>query len=201
MDQKVMATLLEKSLRSMYEAEHQILEGLHTMTEKVCHPDLKKTFQRHEKETRNQIKRLDEVAHTLLIDFKADDTSTVKKALGKGKEIIKDIAHIGSASAKGGVVQSLIEEGKEMMERLQDADSEILDLALASGGMQIEQAEIASYNLLCHLAQKLDEPEALELLQETLGEEKRMLSTLTEMVQLELLEPKEKNKRTAAGYC
>jgi ferritin-like metal-binding protein YciE len=201
MDKKIMTSFLEKALRYIYEAEHQILEGLQTMTEKAVAPDLKKAFQRHEKETRNQIIRLDEVAHTLLIDYKADDTSTVKKALGKGKEIIKDIAHIGTSASKGGVIQSLIEEGKEMINRFQDIDSEILDLALANNCMQIEQTEIAAYNLLCHLAQKLDEPEALQLLQESLEEEKRMLSTLNEISDQELMQSKGKNKKIAAGYC
>jgi ferritin-like metal-binding protein YciE len=186
MDQKFMLSLLEKNLRSMYEAEHQILEGLQMMSAKAFSTELQTAFQRHEKETRNQIKRLDEVAHNLLIDFKKDDASTVQKALGKGKKIIKNIVHMGSPSAKGRVFQVMIEENKEMMERLQEADPEMIDIALALEGQQIEQAEISSYQLLCYLAEKLDEPESLELLVRNLEEEKRMLSLLNEICTQEL---------------
>lgn len=183
MNQEFMTSLLEKNLRFIYDAEHQILEGLHLMSAQAFSADLKKAFQRHEKETRHQINRLDEVAHHLLIDFKKDQTTTVKKALSKGKEIMRDIAHIGTTPAKRPIIQSILEDNKEQIESLQNADDEIVDIILAGGGVLIEQTEIAAYQILCYLAEKLDEPESLELLQQTLEEEKQMLSYLTSFTQ------------------
>jgi ferritin-like metal-binding protein YciE len=186
MNQEFMTSLLEKNLRFIYDAEHQILEGLHFMSEQAFSVNLRKAFQRHEKETRHQIKRLDDAAHNLLIDLKKDQSTTVKKALSKGKEIMRDIAHIGSTPAKRPIIQSIIEDSKELTESLQNADSEIVDFSLASSGILIEEAEIASYQTLCYLAQKLEEPESLGLLQQNLEEEKQMLFFLKDFSEQEL---------------
>lgn len=196
MDDKTIRAALEKGLFYIYEAESQILEGLRLMSSKSSSSSLKEEIQRHKKETREQINRLEEVFDRLDIDYKKQETSTVQKALGKGKEILKDIAHIGdSYYAKGGVINSLLEQGKELVEQFKD-ETDLLDFALASGCQQIEQAEIAAYTLLRHFAQRLDEDEVDELLEKTVEEEQRMLQALSEISVNELM-PKMNKKEKA----
>ncbi|MBS0648853.1 MAG: DUF892 family protein [Verrucomicrobia bacterium] len=187
MKQKELSTFLEKGLHEMFQAEHQILEGLRLMQSKAATPSLKKAFQRHEKETRNQIDRIIDACDCLGISYEEPKGSAVQKALGKGKEILKDIAHLGSAH-KMSSMHALLEEGKEMAERYKDLGSEVLDMALCGGAQQIELAEISAYHLLCHFARKLDEQEAFKLLEENLEEEKDMLSILTIIHENELLD-------------
>lgn len=201
MRQKELSTFLEKGLHAMLDAEHQILEGLRWMEEKATSSSLKRAFQKHEKETRTQIARLKETCDILVISYKEQEATTVQKALGKGKEILKDIVHLG-ATHKTEIIQALIEEGKAMAERYKDMEAETLDVALCGAAEQIELAEISAYNLLCHFATKLDEQEAWNLLHQNLDEEKRMLQSLTEINSIELMheiDTESENKRKIAA--
>jgi ferritin-like metal-binding protein YciE len=75
----------------------------------------------------------------------------------------------------------IIDEGKEIMEEYKGASA--LDAGLLSGAQAVEHYEISRYGTLKAWAAKLNLPEAVQLLDQTLQEEKRtdqLLSRLAE---------------------
>src|SRR4051795_10434815 len=60
-DIETMDDLFVHTLRDIYYAENQIVKALPDMIEKATDPQLKQGFQSHLTETKNQVKRLDEV--------------------------------------------------------------------------------------------------------------------------------------------
>jgi len=74
-------------------------------------------------------------------------------------------------------MQGLVEEGQDLI------DEEEGDAALICAAQKIEHYEIASYGSLRTWAEMLDEAEAVDLLQETLDEEKATDEKLTEIAE------------------
>ena len=70
---------------------------------------------------------------------------------------------------KRGGMESLLEEGKEMMG--EDIDAEVLDAALIAAAQKVEHYEISSYGTVRAYAQLLGDNAAVELLTQTLEEE------------------------------
>src|SRR5690349_1070455 len=60
-DIKTMNDLFVHALRDIYYAENQILKALPDMIEKATDAQLKQAFQSHLAETRNQVKRVEQV--------------------------------------------------------------------------------------------------------------------------------------------
>jgi ferritin-like metal-binding protein YciE len=184
MNKKKIKTFLDKGLFYIQDGEKQILEGLNLMVAKASSSNLKKELQRHAKETESQIGRLEKVFDLLNTKPPQQSPSKLKKVAQKGKEIIKDITHLGN-KVRPGVIRPLLEEGRALMEEF-EGKPELLDFVICSGGEQIEQAEIATYTLLCHFAQQLEEDEVESLLQKTLAEEQWMLEALSRIHHQEL---------------
>ena len=78
-------------------------------------------------------------------------------------------------------MKGLIEEGSEIMQ--ENKGSPAIDAALISAAQKVEHYEIASYGTLCAWAKILNQNEALELLQETLQEEKSADEKLTQIAE------------------
>jgi ferritin-like metal-binding protein YciE len=74
-------------------------------------------------------------------------------------------------------MQGLVEEGQDLI------DEEEGDAALICAAQKIEHYEIASYGSLRTWAEMLEEDEAVDLLQETLDEEKATDEKLTEIAE------------------
>ena len=74
-------------------------------------------------------------------------------------------------------MQGLVEEGQDLIEEEEG------DAALICAAQKIEHYEIASYGSLRTWAEMLDEAEAVDLLQETLDEEKATDEKLTEIAE------------------
>jgi ferritin-like metal-binding protein YciE len=74
-------------------------------------------------------------------------------------------------------MQGLIEEGEEMIEKEQG------DAALICAAQKVEHYEIATYGSLATWARLMQEDQAVELLEETLQEEKNADETLTEIAE------------------
>jgi ferritin-like metal-binding protein YciE len=75
----------------------------------------------------------------------------------------------------------IIDEGKEIMEEFKNTSA--LDAGLLSGAQAVEHYEISRYGTLKAWAAKLNMPEAVRLLEQTLQEEKKtdqLLSKLAE---------------------
>ncbi|MBR1163814.1 ferritin-like domain-containing protein [Bradyrhizobium elkanii] len=147
---KKLEDLFHETLKDIYFAENKILKTLPKMAKAAQSPDLKAAFAQHERETRAQVKRLDRV-------FKIIG----KPARGKTCAAINGIA----------------EEGSEIMKDFKGMPA--LDAGLLAAAQAVEHYEISRYGTLSTWAEELGYDEAVQLLEETLTEEKKTDKTLT----------------------
>src|SRR6187401_1815703 len=141
-------------LRDAYDAEKQLTKALPKMAKAASSPKLRSAFEEHLEETRGQVERLEQIFESL-----------DEKVRGKHCEGIAGI----------------IEEGKGVME--EDFDDATMDACLIAGGQRAEHYEMAAYGTLIAWAEVMGHTEAVDLLQQTLDEEKaadKKLSGLAE---------------------
>lgn len=142
-------------LGDIYNAEKQLTKALPKMAEKATDEHLASGFREHLKETEGQIERIEKVAGIC------------------GLELPK----VTCEAMKG-----LLREGEEMMGEIED-DS-VLDAAMIMAAQKVEHYEIATYGCLLALGKCLGlEQEALDLLEETLNEEKRTDEKLSKLAE------------------
>lgn len=134
--------LYVQQLRDLYSAEEQILEALPGMAQKATHHELRRGFQEHERQTREQKRRLERIFSEL-----------GEKATGH--------------KCKG--MEGLIREGEEAMKEFTDAD--VLDAALIASAQRVEHYEMAGYGCARTYANMLGLAEHADVLQRTLNEE------------------------------
>lgn len=141
-------------LADIYNAEQQLTKALPKMAKAAQNEELREGFEMHLQETEGQISRLEEVARALGESIKRKTCKAMK---------------------------GLIEEGSEMMQ--EKKGSAALDSALIAAAQKVEHYEIASYGTLCAWAKQMNHDEALELLHETLEEEKATDEKLTQLAE------------------
>jgi len=137
-------------LRDTYDAEKQLTRALAKLAKAASSPQLREAFESHLEETQGQVERLEQVFESL-----------GEKARGKRCEGIAGI----------------IEEGKSIME--EDFDDATMDACLIAAGQRAEHYEIAAYGTLVAWAQVMGHDDAVDLLQQTLDEEKAADETLS----------------------
>ena len=146
-------TLLTEELKDIYDAEKQITKALPKMVKAASSPELKQAFEEHLEITKKQISRLEEVFE--LLDEKA-----------------------GSKTCAG--MKGLLQEGEEVMK--EDVDEEMLhDAAIIGAAQKVEHYEIAAYGTVRTFAQMLGNDQVVDLLEQTLEEEKEADRKLTEI--------------------
>jgi ferritin-like metal-binding protein YciE len=131
-------------LKDLYSAEQQITKAMPAMIKKVTSPVLKKGLEDHLKQTMNQIERLNEIFEFL------EKSPRGKKCVG---------------------MKGVLEEGKEAMEEKMSSPN-LMDAALIAASQKVEHYEIAAYGTVRAFADLLGEEEAVNLLTQTLDEEK-----------------------------
>jgi ferritin-like metal-binding protein YciE len=145
--------LFVEMLKDIYYAEKKILKALPKMAKAVGQDsELAEAFETHREETEGQIQRLEEVFQ--LIGSKA-----------KGK--------------KCEAIEGLNKEAEEAIEEIEDQAT--LEAALLASAQAVEHYEIARYGTLVEWAKVLGHDDAVELLEETLEEEKKTDELLNEM--------------------
>lgn len=147
---KTLEDMFVDTLKDVYYAEKQIVRALPKMAKAASSPELKKAFESHREESETHIERLTEVFDAL---GKAPRGKTCDAILG------------------------IIEEGKAIMEDY--ADSPALDAGLVAAAQAVEHYEIARYGTLRAWAYQLGMKEAVSLLEQTLGEERKTDDLLT----------------------
>lgn len=153
---KLLSDLFHDTLKDVYFAEKKILTTLPKMAKAAQSKDLKAAFVKHERETRGQVKRIEQVF----------------KIFGKKPQAKKCEAIMG-----------ITKEGAEIMTDFKGMPA--LDAGLAAAAQAVEHYEMSRYGTLKTWAQELGMPEAAELLDATLKEEKATdaaLSTLAKSV-------------------
>ena len=139
-------------LQDVYYAERQLLKALPKMAKNAQAPALKEAFTTHCEETVHQIERLEQVFEYL-----------GKRAKGVPCEVIK----------------GLIEETEEV---LGDSDvGAVRDAGLIACGPAVEHYEMARYGALIAWARAGGHKDVVELLLQTLEEEKKADKLLNEL--------------------
>jgi ferritin-like metal-binding protein YciE len=141
-------------LQDIYFAEKQLLKTLPKMAKEASNQELSEAFLKHRDQTEEQIQRLEQAFEII-----------EKKPRGK----------------KCDAILGIIEEGKEVIEEVDDADT--LDAGLIGAAQAAEHYEIARYGTLCAWAKQLGKPQIARLLHQTLEEEKQTDELLTQLAE------------------
>ena len=151
---KTLDDLFVHTLQDVYYAEEKIIKALPKMIAKVSDPQLKSAFQTHLAETRNQVKRLEQVF----------------KMHGQPVKAVTCPA-----------IDGIVDEAEEIMSDASDA--EVLDAAALAAAQAVEHYEITRYGTLIAWARQLGRADCASVLQETLEEEKETDLRLTEIAE------------------
>jgi ferritin-like metal-binding protein YciE len=149
---KKLDELFHDTLKDIFYAERKILAALPKLAKAAQNEDLRAAFEKHEGETEQQVARLEQVFE--LIE---------KKPQGK----------------KCPAIDGIIEEGQEIMKEYKGSPA--LDAGLVSAAQSVEHYEISRYGTLRRWAEEMGLNEAVELLEQTLEEEKATDEALTEL--------------------
>jgi ferritin-like metal-binding protein YciE len=149
---KTLDDLFHDTLKDIYFAEKKILATLPKMAKAAQSDELRAAFEKHEAETKDQVRRLEQV-------FEAID----KKPQGKTCAAIVGIT----------------EEGAEIMKEYKSSPA--LAAGLLAAAQAVEHYEISRYGTLIAWAEELGFEDAASLLEETLEEEKATDEALTEI--------------------
>lgn len=155
---KSLDDLFLHTLKDVYYAERQIMKALPKMAKAAESDKLKQAFTLHREQTQQQIERLQQVFEKL-----------GKRAQGVTCEAIN----------------GLIEEAEELLEEAPQP-SVVRDAGLIGTAQAIEHYEMARYGALVAWAKAGGHDEVVQLLQETLDEEKQTDTLLNDMANKEI---------------
>ena len=139
-------------LQDIYSAEQQGLQAMQRSLGMIQTPELQQGMQRHIGQTQQQIGRLEQILQKL------------------GEQP-------GGVECKG--MKGLIKEAQEIMQ--EDASPEVMEAGLIAAQQAMEHYEIAGYGTARTYAQLLGDQEAVQLLEQTLNEEKMTDEQLTQI--------------------
>jgi ferritin-like metal-binding protein YciE len=148
--------LFMNMLKDIYWAEKHLIKALAKMAKNATSEELQEAFQNHRAETEVQVQRLEQVFEIL-----------GEKAKGKKCE----------------AMAGLTAEAEEVISDTED-DTFTRDVGLIVSAQKVEHYEIASYGSLAQVARTANKPqELIDLLEETLEEEKNTDELLTSIAE------------------
>jgi ferritin-like metal-binding protein YciE len=151
---KTLDDLFVHTLQDVYYAEQKITKALPKMIEKVTDPQLKQAFQAHLAETKNQVRRLEQVFEMHGEPAKAVTCPAIDGIIDEANEILSDAS-----------------------------DPEVLDAAALASAQAVEHYEITRYGTLIAWARQLGRNDCASVLLQTLEEEKETDLKLTEIAE------------------
>ena len=144
-----------RTLQEIYWSELHLRDVLETMEERAGTEELKSAFHTHRLETNSHVTRLEKIFH--------------KKNMGAQPMFCMGM-------------QGLFDEGWQVIDET-ESDSAHRDAALIVAAQKVEHYEIATYGSLRTLAKTLGCHEAVDLLEQTLAEEKMTDGILTQLAE------------------
>ncbi len=153
-DIETMDDLFVHTLRDIFYAENQIVKSLPDMIEKATDPQLKQGFQSHLAETKNHVKRLEEVFRMHGVEASGVDCPAI---------------------------DGIIEEADDIAGEVED--KKVLDAALIAAAQAVEHYEMTRYGTLIAWAKQLGRNDCASMLQKNLDEEKAADKKLTAMAE------------------
>jgi ferritin-like metal-binding protein YciE len=153
-----LSDLFSDMLKDIYYAEKKILKALPKMAKKLGKDsELAAAFEKHRQETEGQVERLEQVFQII------GEKPKAKKCMA---------------------VEGITEEADELMSEVKC--KETLEAGLLAGAQAVEHYEIARYGTLVEWAKLLGHDEAVQLLEETLEQEKKTDEILNKMAMDEI---------------
>ena len=153
-DIKTMDDLFVHTLRDIYYAENQIVKALPDMIEKATDPQLRQAFQSHLGETKNHVKRVEQVFKMHGVDIKGVDCPAI---------------------------DGIIEEADDVAGEVDN--KQVLDAALIAAAQAVEHYETTRYGTLIAWAKQLGRSDCAAVLQQNLDEEKAADRKLTDLAE------------------
>jgi ferritin-like metal-binding protein YciE len=149
---KTMDDLFLAFLQDIYYAERQILKALPKMVKAAESPELREALTEHREETQHQVERLQQV-----------------------------FDHIGkrARAATCEALNGIIEEGDEVVEQFEKGP--VRDSGILANAQAVEHYEMCRYGTMVAWAKSAGKQEIVNLLEETLAEEKKADKLLNEI--------------------
>jgi ferritin-like metal-binding protein YciE len=138
-----MTELLVTEMRDLYDAEKRLTKAIPRMSKKAANPDLRTALDDHLKETKQQVKRLEQAFRHL------GETPRGKPCAG---------------------MRGIVEEGNEHVGE-DFGDENLRDVMIIGSASRVEHYEMAAYMGAISHARTLGLDEVQDLLEETLAEE------------------------------
>ena len=146
--------LYTAAIAKLHNAEQQGLKAYDTLMQKAKSPELRQALQQHRQETEQQIQRLDQI---------------LQRSGGQQMQVQDEI------------VQTIMRENEKMQSMINN--DQLTDVSLIAGAQIAEHYEIAAYGTAAAHAKLLGRQEDLQLLLQTLEEEKRTDELLTQIAE------------------
>lgn len=141
-------------LSDLYDAEHQLIKALPKLAKASASESLRGAFEEHLEKTKEHAARLERIF--------ADMDMPAKREKCKG-------------------MQGIVSEGNDFLKKKLSPD--VQDAGIIAAAQRAEHYEIASYGCARTYAELLQKREAVDLLEQTLQEEKDADEKLTELAQ------------------
>lgn len=145
---------LVEEIRDIYNAEKQLVKALPKMAKAAESDELREAFEEHLQETEGQVTRLERVFELL------DEKPRGKHCAG---------------------MAGIVEEGSEKLQ--EDMEGSVLDACLIGAAQKVEHYEICAYGTVIAWSEALGLSEVVEVLTETLEEEKAADEKLTALAE------------------
>ncbi len=148
--------LFVQQLKDLYSAENQLIKALPKMAKGATTPELRKAFESHLEETRNQAGRIEQI-------FKAESLP----------------GSPGGHKCKG--MEGLVAEGSEIL--AETGEDNVLDAGIIAAAQRVEHYEIAGYGTARAMAKLLGYTTAEQMLSKSLDEEAAADEKLTSIAE------------------
>lgn len=145
------------TLKDIYFAEQTIVKKLPKMAEKAQSSQLRNAFETHLAESREHVRRLEEVFSLLGEKAQAEECPAIEGITEEAEELVKEIE-----------------------------DPETRDAAMLAAAQAVEHYEITRYGTLLAWAEEMGHDNVVSHLQKTLDEEKATDQKLTQMAEARL---------------
>jgi len=150
-----MTELLVDQLKDLYDAEKRLTKAIPKLAKKATNDQLRSALEEHLEETEQQVARLEEAFEHM------GETARAKPCAG---------------------MRGIIEEGNEHVGEDYE-DDDLRDAVIIGSAQRVEHYEIAAYGTAIAHAKLLGQNEVVELLLESLNEEKAADEKLTEIAE------------------
>jgi len=139
---KKLEDLFEHQLKDLYSAESQLVKALPKMVKAANDEKLKKAFEEHLEETKEQKKRLEEISKELGFKPTGEECKAMKGLIDEAEAFLKE-----------------------------DAADDVRDAGLIADAQRVEHYEISGYGTVVRYAKELGHKAIANKLQKTLDEE------------------------------